>query len=301
MSKVRLISSSVSTVSNGKNTKIHRITWPSVAIPRKSYDAIANWVKKSRNYAPLSIGSKKALIAIKTKDVNLEQAISIRNAVVKDKIIKNYHRMNAQIASITAKYISGRDILKLAQEYDFPPLNLLRGIFLQMGLPVGNIYNIFSNKEDPSYLLTGRNLEQYWRADSHDAESIINQQYIAQIAVRNEFIMVDYIKSLGIAIKTQDELTAEQLITHGRAVLTPDILFIDEVYINDQRCHWIDYKDYVGCNVHFLYTSNEAQAAKYTAKWGPGAMCYGKSFVADLSINGAELLDGRALPIRYQK
>jgi len=88
---------------------------------------------------------------------------------------------------------------------------------------------------------------------------------------------------------------------YGRAVATPDILFEDEVYINDHRVHWIDYKDYAGTRIDFLYKSNVNQAERYGRRWGPGALCYRWGYLESLSIPMALPLDARALPIKFQK
>jgi hypothetical protein len=227
-------------------------------------------------------------------------AISIRNIVLKDKIVSSYGRMNGLMSVIAPRYASGESILSLARVFDFPPLNLLRGILLHRGMNPSEVYQVFAEKVRPALILSGRDLSQYKRAAANDAESIINQQAIADIAAANEDTVVQYFQRLGIGLKTQADLTAEQLAEHGRAVITPDILFTDEVYINDQRVHWIDYKDYIGTYVPFLYNSNVAQAAKYTARWGPGAMLYHHSFIDTLKIPGAILLDTSALGLRLK-
>lgn len=289
------------------NTSVHYVKWISYPINKYVYAKISKWVYNSHDYAPMNskkLRSMEALLKSLNKkygaDVQLDQAISIRNIVLKDKIIKNYSRMNSMISKIYAEYMSGVGILKLSATYDFPPLNLLRGILIKKGLNQSKLYDIFANRKDPESLLSGRDLQQYHIADRNDAESTFNQQLIATIAAENENTIVRYFSALGIKLVTQEQLVAEQVAEIGRAVLTPDILFLDEVYINGARTHWIDYKDYVGTNVQFLYESNKNQAAKYNAKWGPGALCYHKSFVDGLIIPAAMLLDARSVPVKLR-
>ena len=117
-------------------------------------------------------------------------------------------------------------------------------------------------------------------------------------AEANEVSVVNYFRSLGIRLYDQAELVEQQIKIFGRAKFTPDILFIDKVFINKTRIGWIEYKDYVGTKVPFLYSSNKDQSAKYFKEWGTGAMCYRHSFVSNLSIDGAILLDATALPIK---
>jgi hypothetical protein len=260
--------------------------------------------KAARNYGAMTKVQLKELNTFvsqvnkrTTSTMTVDQALAIRNVVIKDKIVKGFSRINSNIARITERYDRGDDILDLSARFDFPPLSLLRSIFLHIGYSSTDIYSVFANKSDPKKLFMGRDLQQYTKADQNDAESVINQQRAAVIAADNERAFVDYIRSLGISLKTQDTLTEQQIGEFGRAVLTPDILFVDDVYINGARIYWIDYKDYVGTNIKFLLTSNTKQALKYMKEWGPGALCYHKSFVSNIVIPHTLLLDVSALPV----
>lgn len=288
--------------SSGKT--VYRISWDNNPVDRRVYDRIVDWVRKSTDYSAMTAHrlSKFNTLLIELRkefdsDITLSQGISIRNTVIKEKIIKNYSRMNRMISKIAEEYNNGRCILVLSSKYDFPPLNLLRGILINRGLPQGEIYKVFANKFDPKTLLSGRDLYQFYLAEKHDAESAFNRQQIAETAAENEARVIAYFKSIGCNIKTQDDLVREQVETHGRAILTPDLLFLDEVYINGTRVHWIDYKDYIGTDIRFLLKSNIDQAAKYTEKWGTGALCFHKSYVDGLFIPNSILLDASALPI----
>lgn len=285
----------------GVNT--HHITWKNDALNKHVYEKILHWVTKSRDYSALTPERATdfcAFLKILNKqyntNVSLDQALSVRNIILKHKLIKNYSRMNIQIARIAGKYEGGDSILSLSNRYDFPPLNLLRGIFIYRGIDKVKTYSIFANKTDPSTLLTGRDLQQYLIAEKNDAESTFNQRRVTKVAFENEDRVVKFFKSIGINVITQDDLAAEQKAEFGRAVLTPDLLFTEPVYINNEIVHWIDYKDYIGTEVRFLYSSNIAQAAKYAKKWGPGALCYHRAYVEGLTIPDAILLDARSLP-----
>lgn len=270
----------------------HDISWQSTQIPKIAYTHMLNWAKKQTDYSTHArVVSSSALASLDTGHI-----LSLRNIVIKDKIIKNYPRMNAAITRIAAKYDAGDDILYLSRKYDFPPLNLLRGILLQK-YAAAEIYKVFTNRQPSDDILSARDCAQFRRAEEHDAESSINQTTIARVAAENENIFVKFFTSLGVKLRTQEELAAEQVAEHGRAINTPDILFVDEVYINGVRIHWIDYKDYMGTNIKFLHKSNAEQAARYVAEWGPGAMCYHRSYVSGVEILETLLLDANALPI----
>jgi hypothetical protein len=286
--------------------RTHHIEWPVRPIDPQQFNELATWFKQSVDYAPPSAQSSDELAAKLDKIraphdgamISVEQAGAIRNVVIKEKIIKNFRRINMQISRIAKKYASGTCITMLSAQYDFPPLSLLRGIFLHMKYDPAAIYSVFANKKDPRSALSGRDLAQYNMAEKGDVESIFNQQASAELAAANEKTFVDYFVSLGIELYTQDMLAETQNKEYGRAVLTPDILFKDQVFINGMRVWWIDYKDYIGTNIKFLLASNMKQAAKYANEWGPGAICYHYSFVSDVSIPGAMMLDVSALPLK---
>lgn len=289
-----------------KNGAKYFIDWKTTPINHDVFRAIVAMVNASTDYSAPTPGKltrwQEILTDLNEKytaSTDITQFISIRNIVLKAKIIKGYHRMRKLISKIAGEYEAGGDILELSHKYDFPPLNLLRGILL-LRIPANKLYDVFSGKTTPSVILSGRDLIQFKSAEIHDAESVFNQQMITEIAAHNENQVVEYFRKLGIKLSTQEELTIEQTESQGRAVATPDILFLDEVHINGVGTHWIDYKDYTGTGVRFLYNSNAEQAARYVAKWGSGAFCYHKSFVDGVSFPKTILLDGRTLPITYR-
>jgi len=263
-------------------------------IPLAKYAEVVRRVRESRNYAKIDA---TGLQALKVDGITNDQIISIRNVAIKDKIISNYYRMNSHIGEVTRKYLKGVDILELSRYHDFPPRNLLRGILLKIGYSSRQIYSIFANKTSPDDLLSTRDWEQFHTADEHDAERTINQREIAVVAASNEDAFVKFFVDHGIELVTQEFLVEKDMAEHGRAVNTPDILFVDTVFINDRRVHWIDYKDYVGTRTNFLYTSNKKQVGRYANAWGPGALCFHHNFVDNMKLPKTQMLDAGTLPI----
>lgn len=272
------------------------ITWPLVLIPTGVYTAIRDAALRSTDYSILE-GKKlaefsKFLRAVQSEHqapIETEAAISIRNAVLKDKVIRGYGRMNQLIRRISTEY-ARTGVVELALKYDFPPLNLLRGILLHRGFDSGSVYSVFAGRESPESLLSGRNLAQYRLAVEYDAESSFNQAEVTRRAAEAEAAVVRYFNTIGVKMKTQDELVAEQMAEHGRAVATPDILFCEPVYVNGERVYWLDYKDYVATEVPFIFKSNVDQASRYVARWGPGVLCYGHGVVEGVVVPGAQCM-----------
>lgn len=266
------------------------IQWETNPISRQVYKRLREYFVGT-GYGPAGAAEHAKIATLAAEnELSPAQVTSIRNIVIKDKIIKNHGRMNAMITGLSAAYNSA-SILQVAAKYDFPPLNLFRGIMLHRGVSASDMYKIYTYKVPPESILRGRDLEQYILAERNDANSTFNQDLAAERAAAAELDFVNMLKGRGISVRTQDELAREQIAAVGRAVNTPDVLFDCEVNINGSPVKWIDYKDYIGTNTSFLIKSNKAQAARYVAEWGPGAMCYGPGFIDDVAIPGTMMLD----------
>jgi len=232
-------------------------------------------------------------------NITIDQYISIRSVIIKQKIIQNYHILSTKITKIVDEYNAGVDIMDLSMKYNFPPSNLLKNILLKNDLDKIKITAMFKNKYDPTKLLSEKDLKQYECAEKNDANSVKNQKNSADVAMKNEMLAVNFFKNIGIKCMTQDDLAAEQIREYGKVIITPDILFIDPVYINGSRINWIDYKNYVGTDVKFIYASNYEQASRYNKKYGMGAMCYHNSFVDNVMIPGTMILNADVLDVIY--
>ena len=279
------------------------VKWDNRPIPDKIYQYLRQHFWAANSYGHLPVGEMTAIITAADAAtggglISLDAAYSIYHLTIKAKIMSGYRRMNNCIDGIGRAYDRGADILMLSAKYDFPPLNLLRGILLRT-YDDGKIYNIFAAREPPESVLAGRDLAQFRLALANDADSVIDAQAIAKTAQANEDIFVDWVKQWQPKIRTQNELAAEQVEQFGRAIITPDLLFAEPVYINGEKIHWIDFKSYVGCDVQFIAKSNQRQAARYSAKWGKGALCYQLGFVDGLKVGDAMILSCAGLGINF--
>jgi len=280
-----------------KQTNGYHINWHNEYIPLHVFKKIVFWIKKYHDYSVLDDKKIQKLDAFMIHlnkkygtRLTTDQYIHIRNIVLKQKIVTHYHTILDKVNVITEKYHQGADILALSREYDYPPYRLLRLILLRGENP--DIKQIFLKKANLELLHNERDMEQFYKAESHDLTSYANQKNITKNAAENEQKFVQFFKDQHINLLTEHDLVDTQTKEHGRAISTPDLVFQDEVYINGVRIYWIDYKDYVGTNIKFIYSQNVLQAEKYTKIWGPGAVCYHGSMVENLVIPDTMLLDG---------
>ncbi len=284
----------------------HYIKWYPRPISRSDFVAIADKVNKDRDYS-LDNDKKQSLMRFTIKkeklSLSVEQALSIGRIININKITKNYNKVMHQINNIKREYKNGTDILALSKKYDFPPLTILYNIFetssfetssFEQSISMKDIKALFKGTSDYNPL-TGRDLEQYDIAERNDATGAHNQKLNTEKSMQNEMIFNEYWRKLGIKFKTENDLKREQIAERGNAFSTPDILFIDEVYINDERIFWLDYKDYIGTDIPILYQSNKKQAHKYNLLWGHGAFCYKYSFIEGLKFDDTVILDGSIL------
>ena len=289
---------------NGK----HYFIWESNIIKREIYTKLRAIIESSRTYEPDNIWleNNKQIADEFLQSINMGQLLAMRDSIVKNKVVQRYGTMNKHIKNVAADFygqntkrlshgevapIRGNmDIIALAKKWDFPPLNLMRGILLtKYEAPV--IFDIINAGASPT-LLTPFERRQLTRATKHDTANTTNERERRGQAQDAEDAFVRFFESFDISLITQDSLAIHQIESHGRAISTPDMLFADDVYINNIQVKWIDYKDYVLTDIKFMHKSNSDQAAKYNAKWGKGALIYGRGLVEGVEIADTMILSG---------
>lgn len=268
-------------------------------IPRRQYIALIRVIHDGRDFGPITRArvagwnklAKKLTIDYESP-ISAQQIMSIRSALLKQHVVQNYYRIAKLSQELSTKYLAGTDILTLSHQYNYPPLGILRVIFENVKkYRAADIRAIFVQTADPSDTFNGHDLMQYKKASSADILESNLQRRVHLVAARNERIFVDKFRKTGVQMRTQDDLVADQIVNDGKASLTPDLLFDEPVIINGLPVAWIDYKDYTGSPVGFLMMSNRKQAAKYTARWGPGAIFYNGGIVDGITIESTQLLD----------
>lgn len=289
------------------DTTVHKFTIPDNKVSYNSYKKLVSIFTLKPYFGPIT-PAKRAEIGKLVEDINeketdpntltVRQAISIYHIVMKDVVVKRFKRIIERMDSIVADYKAGASIMELSSKHKYPPCNLLRSI-LKRNYPDKILREIFVDSKDPTGILSQRDLREFKTAVDNDADVIFKQRIIEKTAQDNEDIFVQYFKSLGIEIKTQNDLVESQTIEHGRAVITPDLLFIDIVFINGVRVHWIDFKSYMLTDSHLIYHSNLKQAEKYSHNWGIGAVCYQFGLVEGIALNGAIPINGSEFPVKF--
>lgn len=291
------------------NKRIWYLTWVNNPIPVNMYNNIYHKLNHSNNYSYANMKIKRIfnnmLVAMNrhnNSNMTMNQFMAMRNIILKQKTITNFNYLHDITFSAAYDYNHGLDIINISRKYDFPPSILLFEIFIINGYDKHYLNHIFKSNIKVEFILNNDfDTKQYIIVRDNDFDSKYHQALMTDISFKNEMIIVKFFKDLGINCMTENDLLKEQTETHGRAIITPDLLFIDTVYINGVVIKWLDFKNYPCLNNNFLFRSNKKQAEKYTLQWGLGAMCYNYSFVDGVKIPNAMILDATALELDFIK
>jgi len=225
--------------------------------------------------------------------ISLEQALSLRNALNQEKSVYSHHKLMRRSNELNRRYNSGEDVISLSKRFDAPPVNTFRAILTGRGWGKNRIKEFL---KQPSRM-KDRDREQFELAESMDRVSSVNQDETHKASMVFEDVLYLFFDSIGVRYRTQDDLMAEQKKSEGRAVITPDLLMIDDVRINGVPCAWIDAKHFFGADLKFPRKKTQKQVDRYVAEYGHGAIVYRHGFCDGLEINGAEQLDASPLDL----
>ena len=224
--------------------------------------------------------------------ITLEQALSLRSALNQEKSVYSHSKLMRRANELSRRYNAGESVLALSKRFDAPPVNTFRAILTGRGWTKTRIKDTLNR--NPSKL-NKRDLEQFKLAESVDRVSSVDQSDTQSAAEVFEDILCHYFDSLGVRFRRQEELLAEQKVSEGRAIITPDLLMLDDVRINGVPCAWIDAKHFFGADLKFPRKKTQKQVDRYVAEYGQGAIVYRHGFCGALRLKGAIQLDSSPL------
>ena len=227
--------------------------------------------------------------------ISLEQALSLRAALNQEKSVYSHSKLMRRSNELSRRYDSGESVIALSKRFDAPPVNTFRAILTGRGWTKTRIKDTLN--KNPSKL-NQRDKEQFELAESVDRVSSVNQTETQNAAEVFEGILCDHFSSLGIRFRRQEELLREQTKEEGRAIITPDLLLIDDVRINGIPCAWIDAKHFFGADLKFPKKKTQKQVDRYVAEYGHGALVYRHGFCDGLRLRGAIKLDSSPLDLK---
>jgi transposase-like protein len=265
-----------------------QLQWEVNPVPLKAEEKVAGWVVKRGEYGWLA-DERVDEIAEKvvTEAMTVDQALSLRSALLQQKTVYSHHKLKRKARAIAQQYRNGSSVIELSKEHDFSPMNLFRAVLEANGWSKSQIKERLRN---PSQLKE-RERREFEEAEAVDRVASVDQSETQLKADLFEDILADWFEAQGIRLRRQPEMVKEQSEALGRPVRTPDLLFLDHVYINGQPVAWIDAKHFYGADVEFQRKKMKKQMNRYIDAWGSGAIMFRHGFCDNLYMPGVLMLD----------
>ena len=241
---------------------------------------------------------KKLEEFLSSTSMTIEQAKSLRNSILQDKVRNTHHKVVNKSKKLHERYLAGESVLSLSRELDCPPLAIYRALLSEMGHSKGQIKKIIKAN---GHGLDQRAIDELRIAEDNDFISSTDQDRVRKEAQEFEDRLEIFFKEKGIRFITEGNSTQWQKKTVGKAVATPDILFLDNVTINGKQINWIDAKNFYGSSLSKrTVNDSKKQMKKYHEHFGSGAIIYAHGFSSDINIPDCLLLDQRG-KINFKK
>lgn len=271
-----------------------RLSWSPEPVPLQAEESVASLVVKRGDFGWLTDERvDKMAAALENENMTLEQALSLRSALLQQKTVYSHHKLRSKGKELARKYREGASIVDLSKKYDFPPVNVFRVVLESMGWSKKRIKDSLRHPSS----MKQREREEFEAAEAVDRVSSVDQSETQVKADLFEDILADWFEQQGIRLRRQPEMVKEQSELLGRPVRTPDLLFLDQVYINDQPVAWIDAKHFYGSDVDFQRKKMKKQMNRYIEEWGSGAIMFRHGFSENLYLPGVLMLDASPIDL----
>lgn len=206
----------------------------------------------------------------KYDDINKELFISLRNSIIRYKMIIHHGILIKNTKKMIEDYNNGVDILNISKKYDGSPLNILRIIYKSMypNISFKTLINDGYNK------LNEGDKKQFVKANKNDKYAVINQQKMHEDSLLFEKEIEKILIKNNVKYKTQEMLCEEQIKKHDTCISTPDFLILSKFVVNNINIKWIDAKNFYGANNKFIISSIKKQTEKYVRLYGSGIIIF---------------------------
>ncbi|MBJ23626.1 MAG: hypothetical protein CMB64_03040 [Euryarchaeota archaeon] len=272
------------------------LTWKVSPVPKNVEKKVGNYVVRRGEFGWLEDKRMNEIANfVKDLDITLDQALSLRSAILQEKSVYSFHHLQRNIGKLRRLYDEGTTVVELSKRFDYPPMNVFRGILKSRGWSKIKIKDAL---RVPEKKLNKRDQEEFISAEGADRVSNVNQSENAKRADLFEEILCEHFEGKGVRIRRQSEMVTEQSVEHGRPIRTPDLLLLDHVIVNGQPIAWVDAKHFYGADINFQRKKTIKQMNRYIEEWGQGAIVFRHGFSANLRIPGVILLDSSQLDLK---
>jgi hypothetical protein len=257
---------------------------PQEYTPEQASDFIRIMKQYSQGFEPLTSDLMKIMRSEVGPDWTDEQIISSWYWLRSTNATRSYDNLG-KIPRAVLENANHTNVLALSKTYHVGPLAIARKTLKEQGLPDSLVSSYINN---PSMIPDDQQYAMVVKAWEHDSETPTSYKILFDKARAYEIQIENDLTQAGVLFKTQEDLTREQMKTHGRAVCTPDILFIEPVVVmvthpdgnvTEHRVNWIDAKNYMFIHGGFITKKIMKQASEYVKHFGPGALMFHYGFV----------------------
>ncbi|KAL4155000.1 hypothetical protein PRNP1_007114 [Phytophthora ramorum] len=272
-----------------------KLEWPVTPIPQVLETQAAGLILQQETFRRLKRTQVNHIDALlQMLPITTNMTINLRKQLLRMSLLVNTHRVRRDRATICKEYDSGRSLIALSTAHNYPPVSLMRVILRAKGKSQMEVKNALAR---PAQNLSKR--DQYELRKAIEYDSIHKSDPFIGAPKYNadslEKAIEYFLKAKGIRVKTQAELCSDQIVSHGRRVISPDILLLDPVIINGVPIRWIDAKNYYGAHIVSKRLIS-TQLANYVKEWGPGAIVFGMGYSDMFSLPGVVCLDTTPFP-----
>jgi len=259
----------------GKKKKSFDLIWnSSPPISQNDEKNMALQVVDDGDYGPTNDTVKTRILEFIesfSSPMTLFQAISLREALLRQKSMNRHHEITKNKEEIFEEYKAGKSIIDLARNIDCAPCNVFRSVLRQMDL--GKRNRVKTHLRHPERLFE-REQEEFKAVSERDIVARFDQTESLQLGNAFEDVISEFLEEKGINFVRQNQLVEEQKEEFGKAFSTPDFLLLDELTINGKRVTWIDGKAFYGGDVPYVKGGFKSQMSRYTDHWGEGAVIF---------------------------
>ena len=271
-------------------------SWKVSPVPKNVEKKVGNYVVRKGEFGWLEDKRMNEIANfVNDLEITLDQALSLRSAILQEKSVYSFHHLQRNIGKLRRLYDEGDSVVELSKRFDYPPMNVFRGILKSRGWSKIKIKDAL---RVPEKKLNKRDQEEFISAEGADRVSNVNQSENAKRADLFEEILCEHFENKGVRIRRQSEMVTEQSVEHGRPIRTPDLLLLDHVIVNGQPIAWVDAKHFYGADINFQRKKTIKQMNRYIEEWGQGAIVFRHGFSANLRIPGVILLDSSQLDLK---
>ena len=235
-------------------------------------------IKKLINKNNKLIASNAIIRSIRSAYINERELINIINYKKnKNKIIKDYYKNN--------------NIFILSKKYDVSPIRIIKLLLKKHHVSNNNINKIFLLVSKKKYEIIKKKysfninfLKNIKKVIDNDIFNTTTQDIVKEYATKFEKKLEYSIDNIyKLKYKTEEQLKEEQKIKYGRAILTPDLYLMSDLYINKIKINWIDAKNYYGANTKIIVRNLKKQIDKYYKILGSGAIVFSLGYSSELN------------------